>query len=201
MNRVIAYLRVSKNIQETENQKYGINEYCKRTGLEITEWVEDIVTGTSEMKDRDGGNMIYDLDKGDIIIITELSRLSRKMIDMVVLIDYAAKKGIAIHTIKEGIVFKDDMTSKIMSFVFGMASDLERTRISERTKEALARKKSEGKTLGRRKGYCPSFIELDNARDYILVMLRHGIPKSKIAPFVGTNRVTFNRYIKYLEVI
>lgn len=149
---VAAYLRVSTDKQTILNQKSEVINFCKRQDLKITLWCTETVSGTKKENERELGTLLKRLQSGDILIITEVSRLSRKMMNIMNIIHQSIEKGITIHSIKEGYKFDTSINSQVLAFAFGLCAEIERTLISQRTREALARRRAAGMKLGRPKG-------------------------------------------------
>lgn len=149
---VAAYLRVSTDKQTILNQKSEILNFCKKQDLQITTWCTETVSGTKKETERALGSLLKRLQKDDILIITEVSRLSRKMLTIMNIIHQSIEKGITIHSIKEGYKFDRSINSQVLAFAFGLCAEIERTLISQRTREALARRRAAGIKLGRPKG-------------------------------------------------
>lgn len=149
---VAAYLRVSTDKQTVLNQKSEVINFCHKQELKITTWCTETVSGTKKESERALGSLLKRLQKGDVLIITEVSRLSRKMMNIMNIIHQSIEKGITIHSIKEGYKFDSSINSQVLAFAFGLCAEIERTLISQRTKEALARRRAAGVILGRPKG-------------------------------------------------
>jgi len=150
MTKTIAYLRVSTDQQDLNNQKHEIESYAKRRHLEIDEWVEVEVSSRKNMNDRHIPELVQGLKKGDKLIVSELSRLARSMRETHNIVHDIAKRKAHLHIIKQNLVMKgaNDMATKIYVNSFAMAAEIERDLISQRTKNGLARVKAEGKKLG-----------------------------------------------------
>lgn len=150
MPRVIAYVRVSTNKQDVENQLSGIRIFAKRERIEITETVGETISGyKSTLTERELSEVLEGLERGDMLVVSETSRISRRLLDVQNTIHELLDRGIGVVAVKENIVFKDDINSKVLAFAFGLSAEIERNLISARTREALARKKAEGMILGR----------------------------------------------------
>jgi len=149
---IAAYLRVSTDKQTVLNQKSEVLNFCKRNNFNVTTWCTETVSGTKKENERELGSLLKRLQKGDILIITEVSRLSRKMMNIMNIIHQSIEKGITIHSIKEGYKFDSSINSQVLAFAFGLCAEIERTLISQRTREALARRRAAGMKLGRPKG-------------------------------------------------
>ena len=142
--------------------------------MEIDRWVTEVVSGKKDQKDRKLGSILRRLNNGDTLIVTEISRLSRTLTEIMTIIGHCLDKGITLYSTKDGYAFDDTINSKVLCFAFGLVAEIERNLISMRTKEALALRKAEGVQLGRRKGFCPKFrILSENCAD-IVEMLRNG---------------------------
>jgi DNA invertase Pin-like site-specific DNA recombinase len=156
---IIGYLRVSTGDQDLQNQKHGILELANKNGWKV-EFREEKVSGKISYKERMLGSIVENLQEGDILLVSELSRLGRSMLEIMTLLGELSLKGIKVYSVKGNHELNgDSIQSKIITMVFCMASEIERDLISLRTKEALKRKKDEGVKLGRPKG--PGKSKLD----------------------------------------
>lgn len=194
MTRVVAYVRVSTDKQDLENQRYEIAQFL---GIE-PEWVEDVVSGSKELQDRKIGALLESLSPGDTLVVSEVSRISRRLLDVMEVLKFCIKNGITIKTVKEGYVFADDINSQVMAFAFGLAAEIERRLISQRTREALKRKKAEGVKLGRPAGtYHRHHYKLHPHEDEIRELIRSGLNPSDaaLARKFRVNRETMSRFI------
>ena len=191
-----AYIRVSTDRQTLDNQRYEIKCFCEKNRLRIDCWIHESVSGTKAAAERKLGMLLQKLHKDDLLICAELSRLGRNMFMVMTILHTCMEKGCRVWTIKEGYKLGDDLQSKVPAFAFGMAADIERNLISSRTREALARKKAEGKQLGRVRGCRNKIYKLDAKEGYIIKMLERHVSKSEIARACGVSRNTLNRWIE-----
>lgn len=195
MPRVIAYVRVSTNKQDVENQLSGIRIFAERERIEITETVGETISGyKSTLTERKLSEVLEGLERGDMLVVSETSRISRRLLDVQNTIHDLLDRVVAV---KENIVFKDDINSKVLAFAFGLSAEIERNLISARTREALARKKAEGMILGRPIGSGKvENLKLYGKDEQILELQLKRVSKSAIARMFDVNRETLNRYIK-----
>lgn len=177
---VAAYLRVSTDKQTILNQKSAIINFCRRQDLKVTTWCTETVSGTKKESERELGSLLKKLQCGDFLIITEVSRLSRKMLNIMNIIHQSIEKGITIYSIKEGYKFDSSINSQVLAFAFGLCAEIERTLISQRTREALARRRAQGIKLGRPKGSLRAGKLFQHTKE-ISDMRREGLSFQKIA--------------------
>ena len=149
---IYGYIRVSTDKQTVENQRFEIERFCKNEQLIVDGWIEETISGTKAYDKRELGELLKKVKKDDLIICYELSRLGRNLFMIMEILAICMKKQCVIRTIKDNYTLGDDIQSKVLAFAFGLAAEIERNLISQRTKDALARKKAEGIKLGRRKG-------------------------------------------------
>lgn len=193
---IIGYLRVSTEKQNLCNQKEEISKFAVEKQFVIDKWVMETVSGKVDRKNRKLGSALGKMKKGDTMIVTEVSRLSRSLTDIMTIMGMCLKKGINIYTTKERYAFDDTINSKVLCFAFGLAAEIERNLISMRTKEALAVKKAEGKVLGRRKGSCVKMHHLHSRSSEIETLLSRGWSISRICRYLKVSRSTFYKYMK-----
>ena len=190
------YIRVSTDTQTTRNQEFEITRFCQSHGLSIDGWIEETISGQQAYNKRALGDLLKRVSKGDLIICTELSRLGRSLFMIMEILNTCMNKGCQVWSVKEGYRLGDDIQSKVLAFAFGLSAEIERKLISERTREALARKKAEGKQLGRVRGCRNKIYKLDAKEGYIIKMLERHVSKSEIARACGVSRNTLNRWIE-----
>ena len=191
---VFAYIRVSTDKQETENQRFEILKYANEKKLGNVEFIEETVSGKKSWKVRKIGALIPLLSKGDILIVTELSRLGRSMLEIMEILSILLRKGVELHVVKSNQILKDDLQSKVFAMAFSIAAEIERELISQRTREALQRRKAEGKPLGRPKGSYSS--KLDRYREQIEELLSKGVSISSIAKIIEVPYSTLYSYVQ-----
>ncbi len=195
------YIRVSSDKQTVENQRFEILHFCEQHNLSIEGWIEETVSGTRAYNKRMLGKLLRRVKKGDMIICSELSRLGRNLYMIMEILSYCMRAECVVWTIKDGYRLGDDIQSKVLAFAFGLSAEIERNLISQRTREALARLKAEGKHLGRPKGSLNSQqvnpLYVHDA--YIRRALVRGVSQRAIARRLHCNRNTLARYIaKYI---
>lgn len=189
------YIRVSTDKQTVENQRFEILEFAKRNSLVLDSWIEETVSGTIRPENRALGKLLDSIQKDDLIICSELSRLGRSLFMIMSILNKLMEKGARIWTIKDGYRLGDDIQSKVLAFAFGLSAEIERNLISQRTKEALERKKAEGQKLGRPKGSTSDVSKLDGAEIGATIMLMQGISVNQMAKLYGVHRNTVKKFI------
>ncbi len=193
---VYGYIRVSTEKQTLENQRYEIEKFCEDNKIEVDVWFEETISGVKGIDKRRLGRLLKDVKEGDILIATEISRFGRTLFMVMEILNICLEKGCKVWTIRDGYRLGDDIQSKVLAFAFGLSAEIERNFISQRTKEALARMKSEGKTLGRPAGSVNKKYKLDGKEDRIVSMLRKGKTYTAIGKRLGVHRVTVKNYVE-----
>lgn len=192
--KTIAYLRVSTIDQDLEKNKADILILANKKELGQVHFVEETISGRVSWKKRKIARIIHELDKGDNLLVSELSRIGRSMLEIMEVLNISAEKGINIYSIKGNWKLDNTIQSKIMAMVFAMAAEIERDLISQRTKEALQAKKAAGIKLGRPKGIGKS--KLDKYRPEIEALLNNGSTQKFIANRYGTTPANLSLWIK-----
>lgn len=198
------YIRVSSDKQTVENQRFEITSFCHREGLVINGWIEETVSGTKPYSKRRLGRLLRRTTTGDLIICSELSRLGRSLYMIMDILSLCMKRGCRVWTVKDGYRLGDDIQSKVLAFAFALSAEIERNLISQRTKEALARLKAEGKPLGRPKGSRSSQTANPMYRHdaYIRRALIKGYSRRELSRRLHCSRTTLTRYINtYILVL
>ena len=192
---VYAYLRVSTGHQVLENQRSEIIRFAQGHELVVDKWIEEVVSGKVKGKDRKLGRLVRQLKKGDVLIVTELSRLSRSLMDIISIVRTLLEKGVILYSTKENYSFDDSINSKVLLFAFGLVAEIERNLISIRTKEALAMREEQGVVLGHKAGVCPKIDWLRSNADEISGLIDKGVAVSKICRRYHVSRNTFKKFL------
>ena len=190
------YIRVSTDKQTTQNQKFEIKNYAKEREIIIDEWIEETISATKKLEQRKFGQLLKKMKKGDTLIVSELSRMGRNLMQIMKILHDCMEKDIQVFTIKERYELGNNINSKVLAFAFGLSAEIERNLISQRTKEALARKKAEGVILGRPVGSKSSTLKLTGKEEEIKKLLKKKISYSGIGRILGAHRLTVSTFVK-----
>jgi len=196
MNKTTAYLRVSTDGQDLNNQKLEILDYAQKHSYTIDNWIEVKVSSRKSTKERLVDHLINQLESGDCLIVSELSRLGRSVGQIINIIDQMITKRIKVVIIKEAMVINgtNDIATKTMITMFSLFAEVERDLISIRTKTGLMRSKAEGKLIGRPKGRGKS--KLDGKEDEIKELLGKQVSRASISKIMNVSWPTLNHFIK-----
>jgi len=192
---IYGYIRVSTDKQTVENQRYEIKEFCLKNEIRVGKWIEETISGDKEVEKRKLGGLLDRLKKDDILICAEISRLGRNLLMIMSILNVCMQKEVQVWTIKDNYRLGSDISSKVLAFAFGLSAEIERNLISQRTKEALARMKSEGIHIGRPKGAKAKTNKLSGKEDVIKKLVAQNISKIQIAKILGVNRATLRRFM------
>jgi DNA invertase Pin-like site-specific DNA recombinase len=190
------YIRVSTDKQSVDNQRFEINRFCSTNNLKIEQWIEETISGTKSPEKRLLGSLLAEVKAGDLIVCSELSRLGRSLFMIMSILNHLMTNDVRIWTIKDNYRLGDNIQSKVLAFAFGLSAEIERDLISQRTKEALARRRAEGKILGRPYGSKSSHVKLSGNEQEIRSLLAKQFSISAIGRFYGVNRITVDTFLK-----
>jgi DNA invertase Pin-like site-specific DNA recombinase len=193
---IYGYIRVSTDRQTVENQRFEINQFCDRNVLVVDKWIEETISGTKTVQERKLGKLFKKMKKEDILICSELSRLGRNLLMIMGILNECMNRNVQVWTIKDNYRLGSDINSKVLAFAFGLSAEIERNLISQRTKEALARKRAEGVILGRPKGSKSKVKKLTGKEAEIKTLLENKVAKSAIARILGVHRLTVSEFVK-----
>lgn len=194
---IYGYIRVSSDKQTVENQRFEIEQFAVHENITINDWISETISGTKNYDKRKLGRLLRKVQKDDLIICSEISRLGRSLFMIMEILNLCMRKGCKVWTVKDGYRLGDDIQSKVLAFAFGLSAEIERNLISQRTKEALARKKAEGVILGRPIGSSkPENFKLFGRDDQIAQLLDTRITYSAMAKRLKVHRLTLSHYIK-----
>lgn len=193
---VIAYIRKSTDKQSFEHQEYEINQYAEKNALKIDRWVEESISSRKELRKRKLGELLGELQEGDVLLTTEISRLGRSLLEVMGILQTCLEKNCQVITIKENYHLGNDIQSQVLGFAFSLSAQIERNLISQRTKMSLDNIKASGKKLGRPFGAESKRLKLSKNTKRIRDLLDKKVPKAQIARIMGVQKITLRRFIK-----
>jgi DNA invertase Pin-like site-specific DNA recombinase len=171
-----AYLRISTDRQDVANQRHGILEYANTHGLAPIQFVEDATSGREAWRERAIGQLLTAMaSTGDVVIFAEVSRMARSTLQVLEMLEMGMARELHMHIAKQRMILDGSLNSRIAATVLGLAAEIERELIAARTREALAKRKAEGKPLGRPRGARSARLKLDAHADEIRGYLAKGI--------------------------
>ena len=193
---IYGYIRVSTDKQTVENQRFEINNFCTKQDIVVHKWIEETISGTKNVDERKLGKLLKKMKKEDILICSELSRLGRSLLMIMGVLNECMNRDIKVWTIKDNYRLGNDINSKVLAFAFGLSAEIERNLISQRTKEALARKKAEGVILGRPIGSKSATTKLTGQEQKLKALLDRRVSYSAIGRILGVHRLTVTSFVK-----
>ena len=199
---VVGYIRVSTSMQKdsADTQRFEILKLADERKVTISEWVVETVSGGKQASERKLGELLDRLKKGDVVMAAEISRIGRSILDIMTTLHRLMKNEVALFTCKERFELADNLNSKVLAFAFGLAAEIERQLISQRTREALALKKSNGVRLGRPPG-SQSRSKLDGKQDLVVELMAKKISKASIARLLDCHPGTLDSFIKTRKLV
>ncbi|MCG8372493.1 MAG: recombinase family protein [Balneolales bacterium] len=192
--KAVGYLRVSTTDQDLDKNKSDILMLANQKRLSHVEFVEEKASCKISWRKRAIATIIDDLGDGDCLIVSELSRLGRSMLECLEILSVAMQRGICVYSVKGDWQLDHTIQSKIIAMAFSMAAEIERDLISQRTKEALRARKAAGASLGRPKG--PGKSKLDPFRPEIEALLANGATKAFISTRYQTTPANLTNWMK-----
>lgn len=199
---VYGYLRVSSDKQDVESQKIGVVKKAEELNVTIDEWIKDEgVSGTKEYNKRQLGALMQKAKVGDVIIVSEISRLARSVFMLFRIVEFCTENDIVIYSVKDSIntIKKGDLTGIMMLFCFGIAAQIEREMIVKRTIEGLERRKRAGVILGRPPG-SNSSRKLDGKEDVIKEYIKAGLTATQIARMLQVDGSTLRKFCNEMDI-
>jgi DNA invertase Pin-like site-specific DNA recombinase len=193
---VLGYIRVSTETQDVRNQRHEILEYANSRGYRVDEFLEIEISSRRDSRARGIDGLLERLQTGDVLIVSELSRIGRSVIEIISIVNSLITREVRFVAIKQGFDIKGDhdVQTKVMITIFSLLAELERDLISQRTIKALAAKRAQGVRLGRPKGSLGR-SKLDTKVAEILELLKDKAPHAFIARRLRVCRTTLVNFL------
>ena len=193
---IYRYIHKSTEKQSFEHMEYEISDYAAKHGMNIDVWMEETISSRKPLSKRQLGQLLEKLQPNDILITSELSRISRSVPETFSILQTCLNKNCQVITIKENYHLGNDLQSQVLAFAFGLASQIERDLISQRTKCSLASKKEQGVRLGRPIGAESKKLKLAKNLRRIHDLLTKWFSKNQISKIMNVQYMTLSRFIK-----
>ena len=197
--KTLSYLRVSTDHQDLEKDKFEVLNLAHQKDFGEVRFFEEVVTGKAPWKKRLIKNVIDGLQKQDRLIVPELSRLGRSMLEVMEILSVCTQKGVEVYSIRDHWELNSTIQSKIIAMVFAMAAEIERDLLSARVKEGFRARKAKGLPLGWRKGHLRG-SRLDKYRIDIWALLLIGNTKNSVAKRFAMSWSWLNEWLKTREI-
>ncbi len=192
---IIGYIRVSSNKQTCEHQKYEIEQFAQQNHIIVDKWVMETISSRKALNKRKLGQLLEELNEGDILISAEISRLGRSLLEVMHILENCLNKNCQVWTIKEHYRLGNDIQSKVMAFAFGLSAEIERNLISQRTKASLESVRATGKRLGRPFAAQSKKLKLSRNTKKIKQWLENGFTRYRIAKMMSVSPATVSNFI------
>lgn len=189
---------MSSDEQDVNSQKQGVEQFAKDKGWAIGKYITDEgVSGGKDPDKRNLGPLLKCVQKDDVIICSEISRLGRDLYMVMDILHFCMEQGCIIYTVKDKFILGDDIQSKVLAFAFGLSAEIERQMIRQRTKEGLKLRVKQGILLGRPPGRQLSepITDLSEKKGQVIEQFKWGVPERRLAQNFGVDRNTITRWL------
>lgn len=192
---VIGYIRVSSSKQTLTHQRHEIEQFAHHNDVTVDRWIEETISSRKPLKKRQLGQLLDEIQDGDILIAAEISRLGRSLLEVMRILETCLNKNCQVWTIKENYRLGNDIQSKVMAFAFGLSAEIERNLISQRTKASLDNIRATGKHLGRPFSAQSKKLKLSRNTKKIKKWLNSGLTRYRIAKMMSVTPATVSNFI------
>src|SRR5215472_2208998 len=124
---IYGYIRVSTDKQTTENQRFEILKFADEKRLAVDQWVEETISGMKRVEERKLGDLIKQMNKDDMLLVTELSRLGRSLMEVMSTLHTLVDKQVKVFTAKERYELGNNINSKVLAFAFSLSAEIEKS--------------------------------------------------------------------------
>jgi DNA invertase Pin-like site-specific DNA recombinase len=198
----IGYIRVSTDEQDLDKQRHLLLEHSQRNKVLIDDFVEVEISSRKNQHERRITELMDRLSDGDLLLVAELSRLGRNMLETLNIIHQLTQKGVKIVFIRQPELSTTGAHTQLLLAIYSYFAEAEREFISLRTKQGLAAVKAKGIKLGRPKGRANKERPLDPYREQIKKHLEAGLPVPSIMKLINPHLeqpLTYNSYRYFID--
>ena len=178
-----------------QHQHYEIEQFAEHNNITVDKWIEETISSRKALNKRQLGQLLDELQDGDILIAAEISRLGRSLLEVMHILETCLNKNCQVWTLKENYRLGNDIQSKVMAFAFGLSAEIERNLISQRTKASLDNIRATGKKLGRPFAAQSKKLKLSRNTKKVRIWLDAGLTKYRIAKMMDVSPATVSNFI------
>jgi DNA invertase Pin-like site-specific DNA recombinase len=183
--QVIGYIRVSTEEQDLTKQEHLLLKYAQQHEMQITDFIQVETSSRRNTRERRIDELMNRLDKGDVVLVAELSRLGRNMFEVLNLINQLSERGVKLLFVRQPELSTAGPHGKLLLAIYSYFAEAEREFISVRTKQGLAAARAKGKKLGRPKGSRDKERILDPYRETIKEYLQLKLPLRRVRSIIN----------------
>ena len=201
MKRVVIYARVSTAIQDYDRQIDELKDYANRMNYQVVKVFCEKVSGAKKVAERNALSELWDYVEAhhrDKVLIYECSRLSRRIVDFLQVIERLTEKGISLYILQNGLetLQSDGKPNPIAQLVLGMIAQfnsMERGLIRSRMESGYNHFRANGGKVGRKQGYKKSSEDMKEEYAEEIRLLRKGISLRNINKITHTSVNTLRK--------
>ena len=206
MKKVVIYTRVSTQGQEYERQLAELRDYAARMNYEVVEEFSEKVSGAKRVEEREALMSLLsyvEAHKVDKVLIYECSRLSRRAIDFLSVIESLTARKISVYIHQNGLetLLDNGQTNPIANLVMGILAQfnsMERSLIRSRMESGYNHYRQQGGQVGRKVGYRKSEEQMkaDYAKE--IQLLKKGLSLRNVSAITNTSVNTLRKLKLFL---
>ena len=208
MKRVVIYARVSTVIQDYDRQVDELKDYAKRTHYEVVKVFCEKISGAKKVAERNALSELLNYvrnNKVDKVLIYECSRLSRRIVDFLQVIEELNEQKVSLYIHQNGLetLLEDGSVNPIASLVLGIIAQfnsMERSLIRSRMKSGYNHFRDNGGKVGRKTGYRKSQDDMREEYAEELRLLKKGISLRNVSKITHTSVNTL-RKVRGLTIV
>ena len=204
--RVVIYARVSTAGQDYERQLSELREYASRMGYEVAKEFSEKISGAKKIAEREAlADLLKYVKENKVgkVLIYECSRLSRRAVDFLQVVEYLTERGISVYIHQNGLetLLPDGSPNPIANLVLGILAQfnsMERGLIRSRMESGYNHFRMNGGKVGRKVGYRKSVDEMRIQYSKEIQLIKKGISLRNIAAICGTSVNTLQKIKKII---
>lgn len=204
--KVIIYARVSTSGQDYERQLSELRKYASRMDYVVVKEFSERASGAKKVAEREALTDLLKFvneNQVDKVLIYECSRLSRRAVDFLQVVEYLTEHGISVYIHQNGLetLLPDGSPNPIAQLVLGILAQfnsMERNLIRSRMESGYKHFRQQGGKVGRKVGYRKSEDELRAQYSKEIQLLRKGLSLRNVAAITGTSTGTLQKIKKII---
>ena len=199
--KVVLYARVSTSAQDYTRQITELRKYAKKQNYEIVKEFSEKISGGKKIEERAAIKELLDFvksNKVDKVAIYEASRLSRRQLDFLSIIEQLTELGVSLYILQNGLetLLPNRTINPIANLVLGIMSQfnsLEKNLIRARMASGYEHHRASGGRVGRKEGYRKSEDEYRTTYDREIALLSKGNTLADVRAITGTSINTLRK--------